>query len=100
MITVTKGKYLYLGSRNLDTAEFEKIMLVDVENFMKSIELNLKVCNQKTYISEETGREITYKSKLKDKFLCFHLRCDTINFTIKNLRRLEMIKRISYSVQF
>lgn len=35
-------------------------MLDDVENFMKSVELNPKVYNQKAYISEETGQEITY----------------------------------------
>ncbi len=35
-------------------------MLDDVENFMKSVELNSKVCNQKKYTNEETGQEITY----------------------------------------
>ena len=60
MITATKGKHRYLCSRNLDTAEVENIMLDDVENFMKSVELNPKVCNQKKYTNEETGQEITY----------------------------------------
>lgn len=60
MITATKGNHRYLRSRNLDTAEVENIMLDDVENFMKSVELNPKVYNQKAYISEETGQEITY----------------------------------------
>lgn len=68
MITATKGKHRYLCSRNLDTAEVENIMLDDVENFMKSVELNPKVCNQKKYTNEETGQEITYikvKANLK-----------------------------------
>ncbi|MGN0366721.1 MAG: hypothetical protein ACI4E5_12390 [Suilimivivens sp.] len=60
MITATKGNHRYLCSRNLDTAEVENIMLDDAENFMKSVELNPKVYNQKANISEETGQEITY----------------------------------------
>lgn len=60
MIIATKGKHRYLCSRNLETAEVENIMLDDVENFMKSVELNSKVCNQKKYTNEETGQEITY----------------------------------------
>lgn len=35
-------------------------MLDDVEDFMKSVELNPKVYNHKTYRGEETGQEITY----------------------------------------
>lgn len=60
MITATKGKHRYLCSRNLETAEVENIMIDDVENFMKSVELNPKVCNQKKYTNGETGQEITY----------------------------------------
>ena len=53
-------KHRYLCSRNLDTAEVENIMLDDVENFIKSVERNPKVCSQKKYTNEETGQEITY----------------------------------------
>lgn len=60
MIIATKGKHRYLCSRNLDTAEVENIMLDDVENFMKSVEQNPKVCSQKKYTNDETGQEITY----------------------------------------
>lgn len=60
MITATKGKHRYLCSRNLDTAEVENIMIDDKELFMKTVEHNPKVINQKTYINEETGQEITY----------------------------------------
>ena len=60
MITATKGKHRYLCSRNLDTAEVENIMVNDKELFMKSVECNPNVINQKTFKSEETGQEITY----------------------------------------
>lgn len=60
MITATKGKHRYLCSRNLDAAEVENIMIDDKELFMKIVEHNPKVINQKTYINEETGQEITY----------------------------------------
>lgn len=60
MITATKGKHRYLCSRNLDTAEVENIMVNDKELFMKSVEKNPKVINQKIFKSEETGQEITY----------------------------------------
>ena len=43
----------------------------DVENFMKSVELNPKVCNQKKYTNEETGQEIAY-IKVKNNFLYLH----------------------------
>ena len=55
MITATKGNHRYLCSRNLDTAEVENIMIDDKELFMKTVEHNPKVINQKTYIGEETG---------------------------------------------
>jgi hypothetical protein len=45
------------SSRNLETAEVENIMLDDVENFMKSVELNPKVCNQKKYTNEERNND-------------------------------------------
>ena len=60
MITATKGKHRYLCSRNLDTAEVENIMIDDKELFMKTVEHNPKVINQKKYTNEETGQEITY----------------------------------------
>ena len=49
--------WVYSGFRNLETAEVENIMLDDIENFMKSIERNPKLCNQKEYTNEETGQE-------------------------------------------
>ena len=56
-------------------------MIDDVENFMKSVELNPKVCNQKKYTNEETGQEITYIKAKKIIFYVFIAWRDIINFT-------------------
>lgn len=56
MITATKGKHRHLCSRNLDTAEVENIMIEDKALFMKSVENNPKVINQKTFIVRKLGK--------------------------------------------
>ena len=55
--TAAGGNY---NSTHDNTAEVENIMIDDKELFMKTVEHNPKVINQKTYINEETGQEITY----------------------------------------
>jgi len=43
---------IFLCCRNLDAAEAGNIMLDDDENFMKWVELNPQICNQKKYTNE------------------------------------------------
>ena len=55
---------------------FRKLVTANIENFMKSIERNPKLCNQKEYTNEETGQEeeekqeVTYKRSKNDEFIC------------------------------